>query len=195
MAPRFRVYIAASADGYIADPGGSVAWLDAYPGVEYGYDDFIRSVGTVVMGRASYDLARSFGDWPYPDQRCIVLTRRLPEPPPAGAHVAFRSGDVGALAAELRAMEPAAAPGGDVWVMGGGRVIRQFLDAGALDTLEIYVIPLLLGGGIPLFPPGPGHGLTLRGAQGFASGVVRLEYGARPPAPGGRQADGPGTDR
>jgi dihydrofolate reductase len=168
---RFLGYIAASADGRIADADGGVGWLDPYPGEAFGYDAFIRDIGTVVMGRASYDFCRGLPEWPYPGRRTVVLTHRDPGPVPRGAEVAFRAGDVGALAAEL-----SRGAGGDVWVMGGGDVLRQFLDAGRLDSLEVYVIPVILGGGPPLFPPGRRHDLRLAEAAPCGRGVVRLRY-------------------
>jgi dihydrofolate reductase len=172
--PRFHVYIAASLDGRIADGDGSVAWLEPYPGEAYGYEAFIADIGTVVMGRTSYEQALAFGAWPYPAQRSIVLTHR-PARAPEGAEVEFRAGDVAELA-EALALEPR-----DIWIMGGGDVIRQFLDAGWVDVLEVFVVPVLLGAGPPLFPDGASHGLELVSAEALAGGVVRLVY---TPAPG-----------
>jgi dihydrofolate reductase len=170
--PRFHVYIAASLDGRIADGNGSVDWLDPYPGEAYGYDAFIAGIGTVVMGRTSFEQALAFGEWPYPGRRSIVLTHR-PARAPAGAEVEIRAGDVAALADELA---HASSDGRDVWIMGGGNVIRQFLDAGRVDRLEIYVVPVLLGAGPPLFPDGAPHDLALEAATALAGGVARLVY-------------------
>ena len=81
--PLIRVYIAQSLDGYIARPDGGIDWLRPFDDVDYGYAAFIREIATVVMGRKSYDLARSFGDWPYPTARSLVITSRPLEDAPA----------------------------------------------------------------------------------------------------------------
>lgn len=169
--PRSIVYIAASADGYIADAEGRIDWLFAYDARQYGYDDFVASVGTIVMGRTTYDEVLRQGAWPYPGKTAHVLTRRpLPEPP-AGASVRAYA-DIDRLIAAVRA------PGGpDVWIAGGGQTIRALLDRGAVDRLDIFVIPILLGDGIPLFTrPGRRHPLTLETSRAFPDGVVALSY-------------------
>lgn len=84
MRPRFIVYIAASADGYIADAEGGIDWLAAYDARQYGYDEFIASVGAIVMGRTTYDEVLRQGDWPYPGKTAYVLTSRALPAPPAG---------------------------------------------------------------------------------------------------------------
>ncbi|NWH09582.1 MAG: dihydrofolate reductase [Alphaproteobacteria bacterium] len=170
MSRRFRVMIAQSADGLIADAAGGVEWLDRYQEAnDHGYGAFIREIDTIVMGRATYEVARHFGAWPYPDQQCLVLSARpLDDPPPRVARTAL---DVPALGAALREGE------GDVWVLGGGRTIRGFLDAGLIDLLELFVVPEILGAGVPLFPPGhAAFSLSFKGALAFPTGIVRLTY-------------------
>lgn len=171
MPPRFRVYIAASVDGYIADAKGGVDWLDPFAAENFGYRRFFGGIHTVVMGRRSFDQVLGFGAWPYAGRRSVVLTRRKPPPDPP-REVAFRDVAAADLAAELRA-----GGAGDVWVMGGADTIGQFMDARCVDALELFVIPLLLGRGVPLFPEGDGpRPLTLQGARPYAQGVVRLSY-------------------
>ncbi len=72
-ASKVRLYIAASLDGYIATPDGSVAFLDRFRG-NYGLDEFLAQVGTVVLGRTTYDQLKALGQWPYEDKRAYVLT-------------------------------------------------------------------------------------------------------------------------
>ncbi len=140
-------YIATSLDGFIVDNEGSLEWLYTSP-VELGehhYDLFIKRIRTVVMGRATYDwLVDEGAGWAYGKQRAIVVTSR-PIDNPLGA-LETRS-DVDALIAELRALDD-----GDVWMMGGGQLQMAFMERGALDEIEIYIMPRIIGGGAPLFP-------------------------------------------
>jgi dihydrofolate reductase len=140
-------YIATSLDGFIADEQGSLEWLFDAPFElgEHHYDVFIKSIRTVVMGRATYDwLAAQSTPWPYGAQRIIVVTSK-PLPDPVGP-LETRS-DIDALIKELRALDD-----GNVWMLGGGALQMAFMERGALDELEIYIAARIIGGGAPLFP-------------------------------------------
>lgn len=164
-------YIAASLDGFIADPGAGVGFLER-PDLDTGafpYEAFIKGIGTVVMGRTTYDwVTRHADSWPYPGQRAYVVTSRpLPEPM---APLEIRS-DIDALIAELRALDD-----GDVWMLGGGQLQMAFIARGALDEIEIFMVADLLGGGIPLFPPlGVAAAFELVSATPLGSGGARLQ--------------------
>lgn len=167
-------YIASSLDGFIAAEDDSLDWLFAYDGLDLGehdYRHFIRGIRTVVMGRATYDfLKRDGAPWAYGDQRVLVVTSR-PIADPKGPLEA-RS-NIDALIQELRNLDD-----GDVWVLGGGRLQMAFIERGALDAIEIYVMPELLGGGKPLFPStGFQRSLRLIDARSLDRGCVRLHYG------------------
>jgi len=166
-------YIAASLDGFIAGPNDDLDWLTRRQDLvlgPYDYNLFIKRIRTVVMGRATYDwLARQDFAWPYAGQRSIVVTSR-PLADPKGP-LETRS-DVEALIAELRDLED-----GDVWMVGGGSLQMAFIERGALDELEVYVISQLLGGGTPLFPPtGFARSLRLISADALGTGGARLHY-------------------
>jgi dihydrofolate reductase len=170
---RILGYIAASLDGFVAAADDSLDWLLAYNDMdlgEHGYDRFIARIRTVVMGRATYDvLERSGAPWPYAAQRVIVVTSRGIEAP---LGVLETRSDVDALVDELRALTD-----GDVWMVGGGRLQMAFMQRGALDEIEIYVLPELLGGGPPLFPPtGLRASPRLVSAKALDRGSVRLHY-------------------
>lgn len=172
--PRFRAYIASSLDGFIATADGGVDWLDPFNGLDYGYDAFYAEIGMVVMGRKSFDLAASVTPWTYAGKPSIVLSRR-PAPGDVPPDTRFTDTPVAQLADEL-----AGDAEGDIWVMGGGDVIRQFIDAGRLDRFELFVMPVLLGRGIRLFPDGaPTDRLTLQGARPYRNGVVGLTWRLR----------------
>lgn len=166
----FHAQLAVSLDMRIARPDGGVDWLEGVPPEEFGFDAFLAGVDAILMGRDSYEAARGFGDWPYGARPTVVLTNRpLPDAPPGAV---ARSGDVAPVLAELDAAGHAR-----VWVFGGGRVIGAVAAAGRLDVLDLAVAPVVLGGGIPLFPPGtPGFGLRLLAAEPKPSGAVRLLY-------------------
>lgn len=166
-------YIAASLDGKIADRNGRLEWLFKYDDMdlaEHHYGHFLSRIRTVVMGRATYDfLARDPSPWAYSAQRVIVVTSRPIESPKGPLET---RADLDTLITELRALED-----GDVWMLGGGQLQMAFLERGALDELEIYVFPEILGGGAPLFPPATAP-ITpkLISSKTMEGGCVRLHY-------------------
>lgn len=183
-----RGYMGVSVDGYIAAADGGIDWLRKYDAVDLGaraYDRFIGEIGTVVMGRATYDAVTTLGiGWPYGAQRALVVTSR-PLDDPIGP-LELRSGDIAALIEECRAFSD-----GDVWVVGGGRLQQAFIERGALDRLELFVVPELVGGGHPTFPPnGFARSIRLAAAEPLAAGIVWLDYRFDPLTPPGG-ADSP----
>ena len=170
---RILGYIASSLDGFIATADENLDWLIQQPDLdlgEYDYRHFISRIRTVVMGRATYDWIERFpGAWDYDGKRVIVVTSR-PIDNPKGA-LETRS-DVPALIEELRALDD-----GDVWMLGGGKLQMEFMQQGALDEIEIYVISEIIGGGIPLFPPtGARLSPRLISAQAIGPACARLVY-------------------
>lgn len=170
----FHCHIAVSLDGMIARTDGSFDWLEGHPPDAFGFDDFLARVDAIVMGRATYDVVRGFHPWPYPGKPVFVVTSRpLPDPPPG---VEAASPDLPALVQAIEARGHAL-----VWVEGGGQLIRGMLRIGRLDVLEMALIPIVLGRGIPLFPPGtPAAGLHLRHAAPKPGGAVHLIYDLPP---------------
>ncbi|MCX5495265.1 dihydrofolate reductase family protein [Kaistia dalseonensis] len=171
---RIRGYMGVSVDGYIASPGGGIDWLRKYDGVDFGdraYDRFIADIATVVMGRTTYDEIAGYGlGWLYPGKRAFIVTSRPLDDPMGPLTVWDR--DIDALVAELRGLDD-----GDVWIVGGGKLQQAFIARGALDRLELFVVPEIVGGGHPTFPPnGFARSIRLIGAQTFGSGVVHLDY-------------------
>ena len=177
MKPRFRVYLAVSVDGYIADENGGVGWLDPYNSPELGFHEFIKTIGATVMGRATFDQSLEMGAWESDNPRTIVMTHRPIDDPPSGVEVF--DGDIRELAASLRAdLEPG---GKDIWLMGGGKSIQSWQQTGLVDSWELYVIPVTLGAGVPLFPPGTPAltELQLASSESFDNGIVELKYEPR----------------
>lgn len=164
--PRCSVFIATSADGYIARPNGAIDWLDRVQGPDYGYAAFFASVDTLVMGRATYDTMLGFGDWPYAGKRVIVLTHRPATP---------RRDEVFTSATPLELL--AQLPDTRRIYVDGGAVIRQFLAANLIDDLTLSIVPTVLGDGLRLFAGGEGeHALALDSTQAWPTGLVQLRY-------------------
>ena len=158
-------------DGRIADAAGGVGWLDAYAADDHGYGEFLAGIDTLVMGRATFDAVRALGSWPYGARPTCVLTHRpIGDPPPCVTAAAV---DYTALRAHL-----AAAGARRAWLVGGGHVLTGALGVGALDSLRLFTMPLVLGAGAALFPAGttaPVHG-HLAENRVWASGAVESHY-------------------
>ena len=169
---RIYGFIAASLDGYIADRNGGLDWLSPFDDVDSGYGAFIAEIGTVVMGRTTYEAVAAMpGGWLYSGKRALIVTSRALADAPDGVEP-WQDG-VPALIDHVRTRGD-----GAVWVVGGGGLQAAFIAAGALDRLDLFVIPVLLGGGVPLFPPGltPACRLTLAETERYTNGMVRLRY-------------------
>ena len=168
----WHCHIAASLDGKIARPDGTVDdWLADYPAEDFGFDPFFADVDAILMGRSTYDAVRGLGDWPHSGKPTVVLTTRpLDDPPPAG--VEARCGDLPAITAELETRGYRR-----VWIEGGGQVVRSMIAIGRLDVLEMAVIPVILGNGIPLFPQGTGElKFRLIRCETKARGALHIVY-------------------
>ncbi len=171
------VYIAISADGYIARPDGDVEWLNRRPRtVDYGMREFYPTIDTILWGRKTYDWVLNYRkkgkkDGMFDAKVANYVFSRKP-PKRAAPGVEFVSEPVKAFAQRLRAT-----PGKQIWMMGGGELIASFLDAGEIDEFDIHVIPVFIGEGIPLVAPRHRDiPLRLRASKKYQDGVVRLHY-------------------
>ncbi|WP_404424594.1 dihydrofolate reductase family protein [Thalassospira australica] len=172
----FRIYIAVSLDGYIARANGAVDWLDQFDPAEFDFEGFLGTVGTLIIGRKTFDQVMEFGEWPYEDRRTIVLTSRdLPDNRPANTEA--YGGSLVELASQLRDDK---SDTGDIWIVGGASVVTQFLFGGLVDQLEMFIIPEILGDGIRLFGrDAAGTTPKLIASESYKSGVVRMQYDLR----------------
>ena len=190
-----QYYCAASLDGYIAEADDSLDWLVGYQGsfegegVEPGpmapggaYERFYGQVGALVSGSATYEFVLDHvGDedrWPYAGKPYWVLSsRELRAPDREGVDVRVVDGSVEDLSDQMAD----SAGDGNLWVVGGGNVASQFADAGLLDELHLTVVPVVLGGGKPLFDRRlDGSPLQLMGTRVFETGMVELRYFKNP---------------
>ncbi len=170
------VYIATSLDGFIARENGGIDWLpvgeEAETGEDYGYREFMDSVDILVMGRNTYELVQSFGEWPYGEKRVVVLSSRpLEIPEQVAPTVEWMSGSPGEIVGRL------AERGANHLYVDGGKTIQGFLAEGLIQQLIITRIPVLIGSGIPLFGP-LSHDVKLRHVETrtFANGLVQSRY-------------------
>jgi dihydrofolate reductase len=143
-----------SVDGFVATAEGLPALVSMpgfVPGVSHGYPAFIENVDAVVMGRSTFLPALGAPEWPWGELQVFVITSR-PLPPQTPPEVVVISGGPAEAADRLRSRGSAK----DVHVVGGPRTIAGLAEIGALDRLEVVVLPLLLGTGVPLSPLGTG---------------------------------------
>ncbi|MDQ6634023.1 MAG: dihydrofolate reductase family protein [Gemmatimonadota bacterium] len=151
-----QYYTASSLDGFIAGPNDSLDWL--FPlgdPEETSYPTFIKDVGALAMGSATYEwmLRHAVGPeadrpeaWPYEQPTWVFTSRTLPTVP--GADIRFARGDVRPVHREMAT----AAAGKNVWIVGGGELVGQFYDAGLLDEMFVQIGSVTLGAGTPLLP-------------------------------------------
>ena len=178
---RVQYYTASSLDGFIAGPGDSLDWLFQLGDVnETSYPTFIKDVGALAMGSATYEwmLRHVIGPeadhpqpWPYEQPTWVFTTRTLPTVD--GVDIRFARGDVRPVCHEM----VEAAGGKNIWVVGGGDLVGQFHDQGLLDDLFIQIGSVTLGAGKPLLPRAiitpP---LRLVSTRQIGTGFVELHY-------------------
>lgn len=184
LVSRVRLYIAMSLDGFIADPQGGIGWLEDVPsdaGEDYGYASFFDSIGSLVMGRRTYEQVLTFGGWPYDGKPTYVFTRTLTEA--ASPDTAIIASDVREGVRRIVRETP-----GDVWLVGGADLVASFRTCDLIDEYLLFVMPVLLGDGIPLFRASPRTSKLRRTAvRLFPSGATLLHYEPvrNEPPPGG----------
>lgn len=167
---RITYYVAASLDGFIADAAGGVDWLPQSNADDYGYAEFYAGVETLVMGRRTYDQALSFGEWPYPGKAAYVFTHNPPLDGPTG--VRFVQASAPDFVRDILEHHS-----GAMWLVGGADLADQFRQAGLIDEYRVFVIPVILGQGVPLFGgTGAPTVLRLESTETHADGLVELRY-------------------
>lgn len=166
---RVRYAVATSLDGYIAGPNGEFDWIVMDPEIDFG--ELFSRFDTVLMGRRTFEAMANTGTSSMTGMEVFVFSRTLRQQDCPGVTVVAENAE--ATVATLRS-----SPGKDIWLFGGGSLFRSLAEAGVVDTVETAVVPILLGGGIPILEtPAPRVPLTLTGQKVYrASGIVSLEY-------------------
>ncbi|MHA1559439.1 MAG: dihydrofolate reductase family protein, partial [Alphaproteobacteria bacterium] len=152
---------------------GGVGWLDPFQAVDSGYDRFFADIGTVVFGRLTFEQAIRFdGPWPFAGRRGFVVASRAVRDLPDGT-VVWKD-DVTAL---VRSLQSNPGTDGDAWIVGGAMLQAAFIAEDAMDSIDLFVIPTLLGDGVRAFPPSVVRkSLVLRSSETLGMGMVRLSY-------------------
>jgi dihydrofolate reductase len=139
---RVRYSVAMSLDGYIADPKGGYDWIVIDPEIDF--DAMFKEYDAVLMGRKSYDAAKQHGGYGMPGPKAYVFSKTLRQEDCPDATV---SRDPEKTVTALKKMK-----GKNIWLFGGGELFRSLLELELVDAVEVAVIPVLLGAGVPLLP-------------------------------------------
>ncbi|OIO54815.1 MAG: dihydrofolate reductase [Alphaproteobacteria bacterium CG_4_10_14_0_2_um_filter_63_37] len=162
------LYIATSLDGFIAGPQRQLDWL--FNDQDYGYTEFYKGIDTILMGRITYEDILGFGDWPFDGVQTLVFSHTFHG---GGNGVRFTREPPASVVQRLKSQ-----PGKHIWLGGGGKLVADFHKADLIDEMVISIHPIVLGEGIPLFPPtGIRRDFKLLGVEGFDSGLVQMRYG------------------
>src|SRR2546430_2153947 len=157
-----------SLDGYIARLDGSVDFL--FMPKDYSMGPFFKTIDTAILGRKTYDDGLKMGGSFTGSIKYYVFSKT--HPPGERNHVTFTNESPSAVIVEIRKK-----PGKNIWLMGGGILIRDFLKEDLVDELYLGVVPTLIGEGIPLFPSGfPQREFDLVENKTYSRGLITLRY-------------------
>lgn len=165
---RIRYAVAMSLDGYIAGPNGEADWTIMDPDIDFGA--VFNQFDTVLLGRQTYEAMASAGNAVVPGMKMFVFSRTLQQREHPKVTIVAEKPEQ--TLAKMRANS-----GKDIWLFGGGSLFRSLAEAGLVDAVEVAIIPILLGGGIPLLPtPTNRIKLALTAHRMYKTGIVSLEY-------------------
>jgi len=183
---RVRYSVAMSLDGYIAGPNGEHDWIVMDPDIGAGFAEYYKQFDTFLIGRKTFATVAKPGKkvgGMFAGFKTVVFSRTLN--PRDYPNVTMVADDVKTTVEALKRTD-----GKDMWLFGGGELFRSLLDLGLVDTIEVGVIPVVLGGGIPFLPPPASRAqLTLTNHRAYPkTGTVSLEYAVRQPDGGEQRA-------
>ncbi|MBS3092994.1 dihydrofolate reductase [Candidatus Pacearchaeota archaeon] len=158
------LFIACSIDGFIAGKNNDLSWL--FHDQDYGFTSFFNSIGSTIMGRKTYELSAELKEWPYNGKKCYVITSQEIK----DERIIIRK-DLVTLVKELKEIEEK-----DIWIVGGTRIIADLLNAGLLDSMILFMHPVIIDEGIPLFYGIKKISLKPIKQQLYNSGLLEAEY-------------------
>ncbi len=162
--------VAASLDGFLAGPHDEADWIPMDPEIDF--TAMMSRFDTILMGRRTYEAAQALGGAPsMPGITTMVVSRTLRQD--EHPDLTIIADDIDGVVSRLRE-----GSGKNIWLFGGGVLFRSLLDFRLVDTVEVALVPVLLGGGIPLLPQ-RSQRTTLRLEHSKlyeASGILLLEY-------------------
>ena len=164
-----RYVVAMSLDGYIAGPKGEFDWIVMDPEIDF--VELFKQFDTFLLGRRTFEAMERASQHGTRGMKTIVFSRTLRQKDYPGVTIVAEGAEEAVAALRAR-------PGKDIWLYGGGSLFRSLLDAGLVDTVEVAVIPVLLGEGVPLLSPPAGRAkLKLIGHKVYSTtGIVSLQY-------------------
>jgi dihydrofolate reductase len=170
---RIRYKVAASLDGFIAGPDGEADWIATDPDVDF--NAIFKQFDTLLVGRRTFEGMAQAGRATVPGMKTIVFSRTLQQS--AYPDVNVISDNWPEVLTDLRTI-----PGKDIWLFGGGSLFKSLLERGFVDTVEVAIMPVLLGGGITLLPPPADRAiLRLTHQKVYKTGIVLVEYAVAKP--------------
>lgn len=165
---RIRYAVATSLDGFIAGPKGEADWIIMDPEIDFAA--IFEQFDTFLLGRRTFEMMKGQAGPEAPGIKTYVFSRTLRQEDYPDSTIVSENADK--FVAELRTQ-----PGKDIWLFGGGSLFGSFLNARLVDTVEVAIMPVLLGEGVPLLPPPASRTkLTLTGHKIYKTGIVSLEY-------------------
>ena len=168
---KLSVFVGTSLDGFIARRNGDYDFLPVDGGEPHGYEEFIASIDTILIGRNTFDVVLRLPSWPYSDKRVVVLSHRPVKVLRMPGRVERMSGE------PVHIVQQLTATGAKHVYVDGGITVQEFLRTGQIHDLTITRVPVLIGDGIPLFGSVP-HDIRLRhlGTREYKSGLVTSKY-------------------
>lgn len=169
------LYIAASLDAYIAKPDGNLDWLTSFPVPsedDYGYSKLLSNTETIIMGRKTYEEVIGFGiEWQYNGIETYIVS--------SNKNLKIQSPDTYVLSGNIKEFiaDKKLQNTKDIWLVGGGELLKTFINEALLDKMHICIIPRIIGNGIRLFPAGIAETeWKLTETKAYETGAVMLTY-------------------